>query len=556
MHIINAIQGSQEWHNIRAKRFTASEAPAMMGAGKYQTRDALLKQKATGHSEEVSTSQQRIFDKGHQAEASARPIAEDIIGQELFPTTIEDDDQHFLASMDGLTMLGDIGWEHKLANERLLAATTAGELDDHYKWQMDQQMLVSGADSILFMCSDGTKETMAFTWYERDAIRIASLIKGWEQFEKDLADYVPTESKAEAVGTTPDSLPTLRIELTGAVSTTNLPEFKKTALAIIDGIKTELVTDQDFADADTAVKFLNKGEKQLEDAKTRALEQTASIDELFKTINELKDAMRTKRLALDKLVKVEKENRRVAILGTAKQSLDAHIGELEKAMEAQANCAVNMPAIAADFAGAMKGKKTISSLESSANDTLATAKIEANQVSEVMRSNIAVLKEQVDFGFLFNDYQQLLIKANDDFQAIVKSRIAEHKEAQAKKEAADRERIRQEEVVKLKVEQDRKDAEAARQKAEQERQQAEATKAAEPAEAESIVIGVDYAQPGSHQTVQGAFTAPAGKTYDNTPNNDKVFNVAVNAVASYFDVTPAEAVDLLDAIDFSERKAS
>ena len=556
MHIINAIQGSQEWHNIRAKRFTASEAPAMMGASKYQTRDALLKQKATGHSEEVSTSQQRIFDKGHQAEASARPIAEDIIGQELFPTTIEDDDQHFLASMDGLTMLGDIGWEHKLANERLLAATTAGELDDHYKWQMDQQMLVSGADSILFMCSDGTKETMAFTWYERDAIRIASLIKGWEQFEKDLADYVPTESKAEAVGTTPDSLPTLRIELTGAVSTTNLPEFKKTALAIIDGIKTELVTDQDFADADTAVKFLNKGEKQLEDAKTRALEQTASIDELFKTINELKDAMRTKRLALDKLVKVEKENRRVAILGTAKQSLDAHIGELEKAMEAQANCAVNMPAIAADFAGAMKGKKTISSLESSANDTLATAKIEANQVSEVMRSNIAVLKEQVDFGFLFNDYQQLLIKANDDFQAIVKSRIAEHKEAQAKKEAADRERIRQEEVVKLKVEQDRKDAEAARQKAEQERQQAEATKAAEPAEAESIVIGVDYAQPGSDQTVQGTFTAPAGKTYDNTPNNDKVFNVAVNAVASYFDVTPAEAVDLLDAIDFSERKAS
>ena len=556
MHIINAIQGSQEWHNIRAKRFTASEAPAMMGASKYQTRDALLKQKATGHSEEVSTSQQRIFDKGHQAEASARPIAEDIIGQELFPTTIEDDDQHFLASMDGLTMLGDIGWEHKLANERLLAATTAGELDDHYKWQMDQQMLVSGADSILFMCSDGTKETMAFTWYERDAIRIASLIKGWEQFEKDLADYVPTESKTEAVGTTPDSLPTLRIELTGAVSTTNLPEFKKTALAIIDGIKTELVTDQDFADADTAVKFLNKGEKQLEDAKTRALEQTASIDELFKTINELKDAMRTKRLALDKLVKVEKENRRVAILGTAKQSLDAHIGELEKAMEAQANCAVNMPAIAADFAGAMKGKKTISSLESSANDTLATAKIEANQVSEVMRSNIAVLKEQVDFGFLFNDYQQLLIKANDDFQAIVKSRIAEHKEAQAKKEAADRERIRQEEVVKLKVEQDRKDAEAARQKAEQERQQAEATKAAEPAEAESIVIGVDYAQPGSDQTVQGTFTAPAGKTYDNTPNNDKVFNVAVNAVASYFDVTPAEAVDLLDAIDFSERKAS
>ena len=534
MHIINAIQGSQEWHNIRAKRFTASEAPAMMGAGKYQTRDALLKQKATGHSEEVSTSQQRIFDKGHQAEASARPIAEDIIGQELFPTTIEDDDQHFLASMDGLTMLGDIGWEHKLANERLLAATTAGELDDHYKWQMDQQMLVSGADSILFMCSDGTKETMAFTWYERDAIRIASLIKGWEQFEKDLADYVPTESKTEAVGTTPDSLPTLRIELTGAVSTTNLPEFKKTALAIIDGIKTELVTDQDFADADTAVKFLNKGEKQLEDAKTRALEQTASIDELFKTINELKDAMRTKRLALDKLVKVEKENRRVAILGTAKQSLDAHIGGLEKAMEAQANCSVSMPAINADFAGAMKGKKTISSLESAANDTLATAKIEANQIADIMRTNIAVLNEQVEYGFLFSDYQQLLTKASDDLNAVVKSRIADHKEAQAKKEAEDRERIRQEEAAKLKAEQDRKEAEAVNPEPEQ------------PAK-----IGVDLAKPGADRTVQQVWTTPDKPAGSNAPTNYKVFNIAVNAVSSYFNVTPAEAVDLLDAIYFS-----
>ena len=539
MHIINAIQGSQEWHNIRAKRFTASEAPAMMGASKYQTRDALLKQKATGHSEEVSPSQQRIFDKGHEAEAKAREIAEGIVGQELFPATIEDDAQRLLASMDGLTMLGDFGWEHKLANQALITATKAGELDDHYKWQMDQQMLVSGAVSIIFMCSDGTEENMAFTWYERDEARIKQLLAGWRQFEKDLAEYVPTESKVEAVGTAPDSLPTLRIELTGAVSTTNLPEFKERALAIIDGIKTELITDEDFSSADMAVKFLSKGEKQLEDAKSRALEQTASIDELFKTIDELKDAMRTKRLALDKLVKAEKENRRIAILTNAKQAMDKHVGDLEKAMEAQANCSVSMPAINADFAGAMKGKKTISSLESAANDTLATAKIEANQVSEVMRSNIAVLNEQAEYGFLFSDYQQLLTKASDDLNAVVKSRIADHKEAQAKKEAEDRERIRQEEAAKLKAEQDRKEAEAVNPEPEQ------------PAK-----IGVDLAKPGADRTVQQVWTTPDKPAGSNAPTNYKVFNIAVNAVSSYFNVTPAEAVDLLDAIYFSERKAN
>jgi len=511
----------------------------MMGASKYQTRDALLKQKATGHSEEVSPSQQRIFDKGHEAEAKAREIAEGIVGQELFPATIEDDAQRLLASMDGLTMLGDFGWEHKLANQALITATKAGELDDHYKWQMDQQMLVSGAVSIIFMCSDGTEENMAFTWYERDEARIKQLLAGWRQFEKDLAEYVPTESKVEAVGTAPNSLPTLRIELTGAVSTTNLPEFKERALAIIDGIKTELITDEDFSSADMAVKFLSKGEKQLEDAKSRALEQTASIDELFKTIDELKDAMRTKRLALDKLVKAEKENRRIAILTNAKQAMDKHVGDLEKAMEAQANCSVSMPAINADFAGAMKGKKTISSLESAANDMLATAKIEANQIADIMRTNIAVLNEQVEYGFLFSDYQQLLTKASDDLNAVVKSRIADHKEAQAKKEAEDRERIRQEEAAKLKAEQDRKEAEAVNPEPEQ------------PAK-----IGVDLAKPGADRTVQQVWTTPDKPAGSNAPTNDKVFNIAVNAVSSYFNVTPAEAVDLLDAIDFSERKAN
>ena len=36
-------QGSPEWHALRAKHFTASEAPAMLGVSKHQTRADLLK---------------------------------------------------------------------------------------------------------------------------------------------------------------------------------------------------------------------------------------------------------------------------------------------------------------------------------------------------------------------------------------------------------------------------------------------------------------------------------------------------------------------------------
>ena len=48
MKVHNVQQGSPEWHALRANYFTASEAPAMMGASKYQTRDDLLAMKKTG----------------------------------------------------------------------------------------------------------------------------------------------------------------------------------------------------------------------------------------------------------------------------------------------------------------------------------------------------------------------------------------------------------------------------------------------------------------------------------------------------------------------------
>jgi len=547
MKTLALIQGSDIWKEARDGYRTASEASIVSGHSKNVKRDELIHMRATGTDQEFSAwFQKNILDKGHAVEAVSRPFAEKIIGEELYPVTGIDDADYYLASFDGLTMAEDACWECKQWNAEKAASVRAGELPKQDYWQVVQQLVVSGADNCLYMVSDGTEEGSVFMWFELTDADRNMLDQIWLQFDQDLEAY---KAKLEAgeiepkkvapAGTAPDSLPTLRIELTGAVSTTNLPEFKERALAIIDDIKTELITDEDFSSADMAVKFLSKGEKQLEDAKSRALEQTASIDELFKTIDELKDAMRTKRLALDKLVKAEKENRRIAILTNAKQAMDKHVGDLEKAMEAQANCSVSMPAINADFAGAMKGKKTISSLESAANDTLATAKIEANQIANIMRTNIAVLNEQVEYGFLFSDYQQLLTKASDDLNAVVKSRIADHKEAQAKKEAEDRERIRQEEAAKLKAEQDRKEAEAVNPEPEQ------------PAK-----IGVDLAKPGADRTVQQVWTTPDKPAGSNAPTNDKVFNIAVNAVSSYFNVTPAEAVDLLDAIDFSERKAS
>lgn len=189
MKIHNVTQGSAEWHALRAQHFTASEAPAMMGASKYQTRTDLLKLKKTGIAPEVTSSQQRIFDKGHETEALARPIVERMIGEDLFP--VVGTEGNLLASMDGMTMLGETLFEHKLWNESLVAQVRAGELEPHYYWQLEQQLLVSGAEKAIFVCSDGTEANFVSQEYFPVAGRAAQLVEGWKQFEADLASFEP-----------------------------------------------------------------------------------------------------------------------------------------------------------------------------------------------------------------------------------------------------------------------------------------------------------------------------------------------------------------------------
>ena len=87
MEIVNLVQGSAEWLAHRQQHYNASDAPAMMGCSPYKTRDELIRELATGITAEVSVETQSIFDAGHRFEALARPLAEEIIGEDLYPVT-------------------------------------------------------------------------------------------------------------------------------------------------------------------------------------------------------------------------------------------------------------------------------------------------------------------------------------------------------------------------------------------------------------------------------------------------------------------------------------
>lgn len=515
MIIHDVAQGSPEWHALRASHFTASEAPAMMGVSKYQTRTQLLQAKKTGIAPEVDPATQRLFDQGHATEALARPIVERIIGEDLYP--VVGTRGNLLASLDGIDMLETVVFEHKILNQALIEQILAGELEAHYWVQLEQQLHVSGAERAIFACSDGTEENLHWLEYRPVPGRIEQILAGWKQFEEDLATFEPqAPAEPAAVGRAPEHLPALRIEVTGMVTASNLQAFREHAVAVFSGISRDLQTDQDFADAESTVKWCKTVEERLEAAKQHALSQTASIDELFRTIDEISDSARATRLELDKLVRARKEARRLEIKQSAEQALAAHIAAINQRLGK-----VRLPAIAADFAGAIKGKRTISSLQDAVDSELARAKVEANTLAASIEVNLASLRElAAEHAFLFADAQQLVLKASDDLVAIIKARIADHQQAEQRRQDAERERIRAEEQARLQREQEaaarqqQAERDAAIQQAMREQEAAEGVPRAQPAAqpAESADIQAMRAMQRVRESKPLAGQQPAGDT--------------------------------------------
>lgn len=442
----NLVQGTAEWHAYRAAHDNASDAPAMMGVSSYKTRDQLIAERATGIVPDVDAATQRLFDSGHRFEALARPLAEKIIGEDLYPCTGSQKGSRLSASFDGLTMLEDVAFEHKRLNSRLRAflsvpGCTGADLPREYQIQMEQQCAVSGCERVLFMASEWDDQGQLIEemhcWYTPNLELRAQIIAGWEQFHKDVAAYVAPEAKpAPVVGKTPDNLPALLIQVTGAVTASNLPEFKAHALEVFRGINRTLTTDQDFATAESTVKWCADVESRLAAAKEHALSQTATIDELFKTIDDISAEARRTRLELDKLVKARKEEIRGEIVAGGITALREHIAQLNAAMPAD-----YMPQVPADFAGAIKGKRTVDSLRSAVNDELARAKIEASNIATRIHANVKTLEAS---GLVVTDAAVLVLKAPDDLAAIIATRVA----AEQQRQEAERERIRAEEAAR------------------------------------------------------------------------------------------------------------
>lgn len=430
LKIHNVEQGTDEWLDLRQKHLTASNAPAMMGESPYCTRNTLIKTLATNERPEVSDYMQGIFERGHKAEADARDLleTETMRNYPAIVGTKNVEGLPLLASLDGYCEeTGDI-FEHKLWNEKLVLAVEAGELPDQYCWQLEHQMLVFGQNSATFIVSDGTIANRRVLSYQSDDKRRKALIAGWKQFQKDLNDYEPEIEEESIKPTEAHTFPLVTYEVQGSMIVSNIGEVLPAIKAKAEQeMSRKLETDQDFADKDT----LNKATKA---ARTKLKAVIASVKKEFVSFAEFSDIAQEVDSVLQKMqssgekqVKDAKTAKKQAIIDAATSKFRAFVDNCDTQIDPLR--IHNIATILPDWGTAIKGKRNIESLKNAVDSELAKAKIELNQVLDVVIPNQKYYNDKAaDYMFLFRDIEQIINRDTETFKGLVSARIVDHKQ--------------------------------------------------------------------------------------------------------------------------------
>jgi putative phage-type endonuclease len=473
MKTLNLVQGSPEWHEHRSKTHNASELSVVMGVSQYKTREQLIEEKALQREAKVSTFvEEVVFERGRETEKAARLQVEAAHGVELYPVVATSDDGFLSASYDGITLDRKLVWEGKQANADKAEAVKEGIIPACDIWQCLQLLCISGAERLIYTV--GVGEEMVETTLESDAGMEKTIRMAWAQFDKEVDEYFSDLSGRRSIGSKSIAattikaqeyvfdLPALTVEVSGMVTRSNLDEFKSSALAFVGSLKTELTTDEDFANAAEAVKWCTKAEKALDEAKERALSSTASIKELFDTMDEIKEAVRAARLTVSKAQKEEKERAKGEVLAY-------FIREGERVLRDSREKVHPYGALidaSVDFKAAMHGKKLIQSMREACLNELANLRLEVGLQADALLAKMKKL-DQLTRGYepLFQDRERLLGLPIDSLAALVEGRI---KEEEARK-LAEEARIRAEEEARVRAEEEsRRKAEEARIRAEEE----------------------------------------------------------------------------------------
>lgn len=436
MKTLNFIQNSPEWHAHRANHFNASDAPAILGESKYTTRDQLLHQKATGITKEVDAGTQKVFDDGHKFEALARPIAESIIGMELYPVT--GTNGKYSASFDGITMDETIIFEHKTLNDELRhAEDDPDHLPMMYLIQVEHQFLVSGAQKCIFVASkwDGENLVDSRHWIIEPNLKLRQrIIDGWALFEKDLANYKAPEVKEVVIADVVEALPAPSIVAKGSLVASNLeeitPQFDK---YLAETPRSGFKTDLDFANAEANGKNARKMAKTLDDTCEAVIAQQSDINQAITIMRKYAKEFNALGLALEKAVEAEKKAIKANAILAAREKYAEHVSALQMQI---VGVTLHQKLTPPDFDGAIKGVRNNDSMHARINEALNAGILDASALARDVSTKLAYLDEATKgYEGLFADKQSFIFADMDYIKLLVKTRIDAQKAKDAEREA-------------------------------------------------------------------------------------------------------------------------
>lgn len=172
--ILKLVQGTPEWLDHRRKYRNASETPAVMGVSPWLTPYQLWLQR-TGRAEaKVNVAMIR----GAQLEPAARAAYEKLTGNVMEPLVVVDGD--YSASLDGITLDGQLILEVKCPmqgrSSQTWQAAAANEVPEPYFWQLQHQLMVSGAALGHLYVFDGTEGAL---------VEVKPEQRSWERIRSD-----------------------------------------------------------------------------------------------------------------------------------------------------------------------------------------------------------------------------------------------------------------------------------------------------------------------------------------------------------------------------------
>ena len=151
--IVKLVQGSPAWHEHRRHHRNASETPAVLGLSPWMTPHQLWQIK-TGRAPQPEVTPAMAH--GTQLEPLARDAYEKQTGYVMEPLVLVDGE--YSASLDGITLDGQLMLEIKCPkskDSKILAEAKAGRVPVYIYWQMQTQLLVSGAELAHLYVFDG-----------------------------------------------------------------------------------------------------------------------------------------------------------------------------------------------------------------------------------------------------------------------------------------------------------------------------------------------------------------------------------------------------------------